>query len=118
MASDFRVVLVAVPDEELANKLAKELVLGKLAACVNIVPQVTSYYRWEGKLEKSAELLLVIKTRSGLIPNLIRFVKENHSDKTPEIISLPIMEGEKQYLNWIGANTLFVKPKGDDSLPL
>lgn len=118
MAANFRVVLVTVPDEKLANKLAKELVLGKLAACVNVVPQITSYYRWEGKLEKGSELLLLIKTRAGLIPQLIRFIKENHTNTTPEIISVAIAEGEPQYLNWIGANTLFVKPKGNESLPL
>ena len=118
MAGDFRVVLVTVPNDKLAAKLASGLVKGKLAACVNVIPSVTSYYQWEGKLETSSELLLVIKTRSGLVATLTRYVKDNHSYKVPEIISLDIQEGDAQYLHWLGANTLFARPKGKEKLPL
>jgi periplasmic divalent cation tolerance protein len=118
MTSDYRVVLVTVPDSASGEKIAAGLVENKFAACVNVVPGLTSIYRWEGKVEKSSEVLLVIKTRTGQLPSVSRFVKENHKAKVPEIISLPITEGDKNYLDWIGANVLFTRPKDDNSLPL
>lgn len=117
--SKFSVVLVTVPDAKLAESLAEGLVKGKLAACVNVIPNLTSHYYWEGKLHKDPELLLVIKTRSAVLPDLIGFVKENHGAKVPEIISLPIAEGYQPYLDWIGANTVLTqfREEGQLSLP-
>lgn len=116
--TDFRVVLVTAPEGELAEKLARGLVEGKLAACVNLVPQVKSVYRWEGKIETGKETLLVIKTRSGLLPQVERFVKELHSYTVPEVIALPIESGSRAYLDWLGANVLFAKPLENPTLPL
>jgi periplasmic divalent cation tolerance protein len=113
----FRVILVTAPDAKTAEGLAEGLVEARLAACVNVVPGAASYYRWEGKLHKEPELLLLIKTRSGLMPDVIGFVKSKHPAKVPEIISLPIMEGEKNYLEFLAANTLF-RPASERTLPL
>jgi periplasmic divalent cation tolerance protein len=116
--TDFRVVLVTAPEGDLAAKLAQGLVEAKLAACVNCIPHGTSYYRWEGKLEQSKETLLVIKTRSGLVGSLTRWVKERHSAKVPEIITLSIVEGDRAYLDWLGASMQFAKPAEAPQLPL
>lgn len=118
MITDYRVVLVTVGDAATAEKLAVGLVENKFAACVNVIPGVTSHYRWEGKLEKTAELILMIKTKTGQLPSVSRYVKENHGAKIPEMLCLPITEGDKSYLNWIGANVIFTKPKEDTNLPL
>lgn len=104
-----RVVLVTAPNAEAADAIASGLVDAKLAACVNVVPGVTSHYVWEGKRRKDQELLLVIKTRAGLVPELSAFVKAKHPAKLPEVIALPITEGEKAYLDWLAANTLFMR---------
>ena len=104
MADDFRVVLVSVPKPELADTLAAGLVENKLAACVTALPGAISHYRWEGKMEKESEVLLVIKTRAAALPSLMSYVKRHHGAKVPEIISLPILEGNQAYLEWIAAN--------------
>lgn len=109
-------MLVTTPDAKTADLLAEGLVEGKLAACVNVMP-VTSCYRWEGALRKDAECLLLIKTRSGLVPDVIGYVKSKHPAKVPEIISLPIQEGEKTYLDFLAANTLF-RAAAPRTLPL
>lgn len=110
MADAYNVVLVTVPDRKTAEDLAEGLVKAKLAACVNIVPGLTSVYWWEGKVDRAEELLLVAKTRASLVPELVKFVRKNHPYTVPETISLPILAGNPAYLDWLGANTLFVKP--------
>jgi len=105
MANPFRVALVSAPPGKTAEALARGLVEKKLAACVNIVPGLVSHYRWEGKLCRDREVLLVIKTRAALWPKLKRFVKENHPARVPEIISLPITEGSRDYLAWLAQST-------------
>lgn len=102
----FRVVLTTCPDARSAGKTAKDLVRSKLAACVTLVPRAVSYYHWEGKLERTREIVLIIKTRARVLPVLMRRVKELHSYATPEIVALPIVEGDRDYLAWLGANTL------------
>jgi len=104
--SRFRVLLATVPEGKLALTIARGLVERKLAACVNVMPGLTSVYRWAGKVHRDAEVLLVIKTRAGVVNAATRFIKERHPAKVPEIISLPITEGNPSYLEWIGANTL------------
>lgn len=99
------VVYVTAKDTQEGRKIAGHLLSKKLAACVNIVPGVESHYRWQGKLEQSAEVLLIIKTRRALFAKLARAVKEVHSYEVPEIIALPIPAGEKKYLAWLAAET-------------
>jgi len=99
--SRYSTIFVTVPSEEEANSITKKLLEEKLVACVNIIPKVNSYYWWKGKIEFSKELLLIIKTESRLINKIISKVKSLHSYTVPEIISLPITNGNKDYLNWV-----------------
>ena len=102
---DFAVVMVTAPNKDLARRLAKAALEAKLAACANIVPAVESHYWWEGKLESSDELLLLLKTRQSLLPNLERAIREIHTYDTPEFISLPLTAGSRKYLAWHADNT-------------
>ncbi|KAL0121331.1 hypothetical protein PUN28_006692 [Cardiocondyla obscurior] len=95
------VAYVTVPDNAVAKKLARGLVENKLAACVNIIPQLTSIYEWEGKIQEEPELLLMIKTRTETVDALTKYVKENHPYTVCEVISLPIQNGNSDYLKWI-----------------
>lgn len=106
----YRVVLITAPDEVEAAKLAKGLLEAKLAACVNIVPGIASHYWWEGAIQKADEVLLLAKTKAGLMPELISFVRSNHPYKVPEVLALDVTDGNRTYLDWIGASTIFVKP--------
>ncbi|ADC89519.1 CutA1 divalent ion tolerance protein [Thermocrinis albus DSM 14484] len=94
------VVLITVPPDR-ADQLAHLIVEKKLGACVNVVPEVRSLYWWKGNMEKDRESLLVVKTSFSLFPQLLKEVKENHPYTVPEIIALPIVAGNPDYLNWI-----------------
>jgi len=97
----FRAVFVTVPTIEVAKSLASGIVSKKLAACVNIIPQVTSVYEWEGKINEDSELILMIKTQAHLFEELSNYVKANHPYDVPEVIALPIEQGSSSYLDWI-----------------
>ena len=116
-ASQFRILFVTVPDAQLADAIAHGLVERRFAACVNIIPGATSVYRWEGALHKDPEVLLIIKTRAGALNEVTQFIKEKHTAKIPEIISLPITEGSPSYLEWLGANTIFTRKVEDIRFP-
>mgnify|MGYP001603002487 CR=1 FL=1 len=109
MATSYCTAFVTVPNREKADELAQKLVKRKLAACVNIVPGISSVYWWEGKVEKAEELLLLCKTRLSLVAELTEFVRKNHPYKIPEVIAIGIEDGNKDYLNWLGANAPFGK---------
>ncbi|XP_015121733.1 protein CutA homolog [Diachasma alloeum] len=98
----YSVAYVTVPSNEIAKKLAHGIVKSKLAACVNIIPQVTSVYEWKDEINEESELLLMIKTRTEAVGNLTKYVKENHPYEVCEVISFPIENGNEEYLNWIG----------------
>jgi periplasmic divalent cation tolerance protein len=100
--TDKRIVLTTAGSEEEAAKIAHELVERRLAACVNIVPKVTSIYRWQGKVEKAAEWLLIVKTTAGAFAEMRRTIAEIHSYEVPECICLVIEDGAPNYLQWIG----------------
>jgi periplasmic divalent cation tolerance protein len=102
---DFVIVLVTVGSAAEGERLAQALVEERLAACVNRLPGIQSVYRWEGKIEQSAEELLVVKTRKAFFPAVERRVRELHSYAVPEIIALPIVAGSEPYLNWLGEQT-------------
>jgi periplasmic divalent cation tolerance protein len=104
MASGYQVVLVTAPPKK-AAALAKGLVGAKLAACVNVIPSLTSHYRWEGKVQKDRESLLVIKTRASLLKRVEKWVKANHPYTVPEVISLPVTGGSRDYLAWLRKST-------------
>jgi len=103
--TEYIVVLITAPKEEDAAKIAKELVESSFAACVNIIKNVRSIYRWQGKIEDDSEVLLIVKTRKNLFDKLIKKVKELHSYSVPEIIALPVTEGSKDYLKWLQEET-------------
>jgi periplasmic divalent cation tolerance protein len=99
---EFIVVLVTVGSNTEGDRVARALVEERLAACVNRIPAVQSVYRWQGKVEQSAEELLVIKTRADLFAALEKRVRELHSYSVPEVIALPIVSGSETYLRWLG----------------
>lgn len=90
-----------MPSLEVAKTLAHGIIANKLAACVNIIPSITSIYEWEGKINEDKELLLMIKTKSGKVDELTKFVRENHPYSVAEVISFPIENGNLPYLKWI-----------------
>ncbi|MBX3467524.1 MAG: divalent-cation tolerance protein CutA [Planctomycetes bacterium] len=99
------VVLSTAPDDEVAARVARALVEGGLAACVNIVPGVRSIYRWEGKVCDDQERLLVIKTRAARQDDVVAAIKHNHPYTCPEAIALPIIGGAPAYLAWVQETT-------------
>lgn len=104
MSGDPQIVLCTVPDRETAEHIAANLVTEQLAACVNIVPGVTSVYRWKDSIEKDAELLLIIKTHSTVFATLTDRIKTLHPYELPEIIAVPITDGLPEYLDWIATS--------------
>lgn len=105
MAENQLVTLCTVPDRETGERIAAALVEERLAACVNLIPGLTSIYRWQGKVEKAAECLLVIKTTSSRFEQLRERIKALHPYELPEIIAVPITSGDSAYLNWIVENS-------------
>jgi len=95
------VVLVTVPDEETGLSLAREVVEGGQAACGNVIPGITSVYRWEGKLHQDPETLVIFKTTEGSLNELKKRVVELHPYEIPEFLALPITEGHLPYLRWV-----------------
>lgn len=95
------VIYCTVPNEFSANLIATTLVDECLAACVNIVPSVTSIYKWEGTVQTDNELLLIIKTQKSKFEEIETRIKALHENSIPEIIALPITNGSDEYMNWI-----------------
>ena len=101
MSSEVQIVLCTVPDRETANTISNALVAEQLAACVNIIPGITSVYRWKGVVEKDDELLLLIKAAVSSWPRLEQRIQALHPYELPEIIAVPIQTGQKDYIQWI-----------------
>jgi periplasmic divalent cation tolerance protein len=104
--TEFIVVFITAPCEDDAATMARELVGAGLAGCVSIIPGVRSIYRWEGKTEDHAEVLMIAKTRAGNFDALMKRVKELHSYHVPEIVALPLLEGSPDYLAWLRGVTV------------
>ncbi|MFH2001585.1 MAG: divalent-cation tolerance protein CutA [Planctomycetota bacterium] len=98
-------MFVTVGSMENAEAIARTLIEDHLAACVNILPKIRSFYRWEGKVVDDEELLLVIKTRAPLFKDLKKRILELHAYELPEVISLDISMGNDPYLEWIASET-------------
>lgn len=105
MDTTFIVVFITVDSPVTAQKMMDKLLAERKAACVNIIPKVESHYRWQGKIESDDELLLIVKTRITLLDEIITLVKENHPYTFPEIIAMPIVGGNADYLQWIEKET-------------
>ncbi|XP_046963190.1 protein CutA homolog [Vanessa cardui] len=101
-ADKYSVAYVTVPNTDVGKTIGHGLVKNKLAACVNIVPQVTSIYEWKDEINEDNEALLMIKTRTSLVDKLTEYVRSNHPYEVCEVISLPIKNGNPPYLKWIG----------------
>jgi len=102
---EYSIAWITVPNQEVASSLSNVLLEGKLCACVNIIPGIQSKYHWKGEIQTDTELLLMIKTRTNLVQQIIECVKKNHPYEVPEVISVPIQAGNPAYLAWIGTST-------------
>ena len=102
--TDKIVLLSTCATREEAEKLARLLLDARLAACVNVIPGVRSYYRWKGAIESADECLLVVKSSRDLIGSIGAVLEKEHSYEVPELLALPVVEGAANYLNWLLAN--------------
>jgi periplasmic divalent cation tolerance protein len=99
--TDKRIVLTTAVSEEEAHKIARALVERGVSACVNIVPQITSIYRWQGNVEEAREWLLIVKTTAAAFVQVRDTIAELHSYEVPECVCLNIEDGSPAYLEWI-----------------
>ena len=99
--TDAKIVLTTTGSQEEARKMARTLVERRLAACVNIIPQVESVYRWQRKVEDAHEWLLLIKTTTAAFERVRDAIRELHSYDLPECISFSVEDGSSAYLDWI-----------------
>jgi periplasmic divalent cation tolerance protein len=99
--TDKVIVLTTCAKSEDADKLAQALVEKRLAACVNVVSGVKSFYRWQGKIENDAEFLLIVKTARGLVDQLRQELEKLHPYELPELVVAPIIDGSPNYLAWL-----------------
>ena len=97
----FSLVLTTVKNKTEAMRMAEKLVSEKLAACVSVTPNVTSVYRWRGRVERAREVMLVVKTSAKKLDRLIHRIKELHSYEIPEILVLRVERGLPEYLKWL-----------------
>jgi len=96
------VIFITTSTDEEAHKIAEVILNQKKAACINIVPKVSSRFWWQGKLDSAQESLLIIKTKTAKLNEIVSLVRAVHSYDIPEIIALPIVGGNQDYLDWIG----------------
>jgi len=100
------VVITNLPDRAAALGLARELIARRLAACVNVLAECTSVYRWQGEVENATETPVLIKTRSALFTEVEAAIRELHPYELPEIIAVPVSCGSSGYLDWVSAETV------------
>lgn len=100
-ATDAIVVFITAPTADEASRLADALVEARLAACVQTLPEMQSVYRWQGKIERQKEVLIIVKTIASKFESLERTVREIHSYETPEIVAFPLTAGSNSYLQWL-----------------
>jgi periplasmic divalent cation tolerance protein len=100
-AAKFAIVLVTAPDLKTGRALARAALEARLIACANLVPKIESHYRWQGKIESGAEVMLVLKTLKSKLPALEKLILTKHPYNTPEFLVLPLSAGNKRYLDWL-----------------
>jgi len=101
MAGEHLVVLCTCPDGDTGARIARELVAARLAACVNVVPGLTSIYRWKGEIQTDREVLLIIKTTAAALGALREAIRAAHPYELPEIVAVGVEDGLEEYLRWI-----------------
>ncbi|MBT3013144.1 MAG: divalent-cation tolerance protein CutA [Candidatus Thiodiazotropha sp. (ex Lucina aurantia)] len=101
MPTPLLLILCTAPDRETALKLSRSLLEQRLAACVNLSPPVTSVYHWQGRLEESEEILLLIKTTKQQYNNVEATLRAQHPYELPEIIAVPVEQGLDDYIDWV-----------------
>ena len=99
--SEYVVLFITTAADEEAQLISRVLLEQRKAACINIVPRVSSLFWWQGNIDSAQESLLVVKTRAPLVAEIVQLVKEIHSNDVPEIIALPIVAGNQDYLEWL-----------------
>ncbi|MFC1950943.1 divalent-cation tolerance protein CutA [Chloroflexota bacterium] len=99
------VIFITTAGEQEAQSIANLLLEKRLIACANIVPKISSMFLWQGVLESEAECMLILKTKHSLLRDVVEAVKPVHSYDVPEIIALPVIGGNQDYLNWINEET-------------
>jgi periplasmic divalent cation tolerance protein len=99
-AKRFRLVLVTAPELKTARKLARAALEARLIACANLVPKIESHYWWKGKIERGAEVLLLLKTSASKLRALEKLILANHPYDTPEFVVLPVSSANERYLTW------------------
>lgn len=105
MSNNFIIVFVTTANKAEAEKISQALLKMKLIACANIISPVTSFFLWQGKIDRAEECLMIIKSRKELFSELAEQVKSLHSYEVPEILALPIVEGSPAYLDWLQSVT-------------
>lgn len=114
-AGAVRVVLTTCPDAATAEGIARALVEERLAACGNVVPGVTSIYRWQGRIETAGECLLILKTAAGRLAGLSARLTELHPYDVPEVLALPVEAGAPAYLRWVLEETADPPPAVEET---
>ena len=99
------IVYITTKNKDEARKIGRELVKARLSACVNIIDKMNSMYWWENKIQDDNEAILIAKTKESLVEEVVEKVKSLHSYSCPCIISLPILDGNKEYLDWLQKET-------------
>lgn len=103
--TNVRTVYITAANVDEARKIAKELVANRLAACVNIFDRIQSFYWWEGEIQDDQEVALLAKTKESLVQEVIEKVKSLHSYSCPCIVSIPVLDGNKAFLDWVKQET-------------
>ncbi|MEO8003417.1 MAG: divalent-cation tolerance protein CutA [Betaproteobacteria bacterium] len=103
--ADIVIVMTNVPDRATASRLAALLVEQRHAACVNILAECTSVYRWQGKVETTTEVPLLVKTSSAAYSRVEEIIRANHPYELPEIVGIPVAHGLPAYLEWVSAQS-------------
>lgn len=101
MSTDVRTILLTAPDADTAERLGRTLVEERLAACANVVPGLISVFRWEGEVQREAEVLVIVKTVDARVEEVRARVVDLHPYDVPEVLVLPVLDGHEPYLAWV-----------------
>ena len=104
-------IYATFPSDEVAETMGRQLVEGRLAACINILGELTSIYRWEGKIEQDREVAMIVKTRASLAEEVIATVKSGHPYANPALLVLPVVGGADAYCAWLMQETVGAEPQ-------